>query len=120
MNNFFSRRLLSHDKKCKLDVLTPTEEKIRYFLDTILIPGLDIDYTGHFDEMIRLMKDSDDILTRHLAEKLLVPNASAVACNTSSTPSPSIPLTTDKGNKNLICYATNLHRGVRHYIFSSM
>ena len=80
VERLYSRRLLSFDRKSKLDSLTSLREKIRHFLDTILIPGLNVDYTGHFDEMVGMMKESDDVLVKCLVEKL-IPDVSA-------TPSP--------------------------------
>ena len=70
VNRFISHELLSLDRKSKLDSLT-SREKIRYFLDEMLIPGLSIGYTGHFDEMVTMMKESDDILVRSLVKKLM-------------------------------------------------
>jgi len=92
IERFYSLELLSHDRKSKLDSLTSPEGKIKYFLDEMLIPGLNIGYTGHFDAMITMMKESDDVLTRRLCEKLL-PDVAVAA-------SASIPLSTDASNKN--------------------
>ena len=71
VDHLYCRELLSNSRKSKLDSLTAQEEKIRYFIDEILIPGLSIDYTGHFDEMVVMMQDSDDVLTRCLVKKLI-------------------------------------------------
>ena len=70
VEHFYSRQLLSYERKSKFDSLTSLKEKITYFLDEMLIPGLSINYTKHFDEMIAVMKASDDDLTRFLVEKL--------------------------------------------------
>ena len=70
VERFYSLQLLSDHRKSKLDSLTSLKEKIAYFLDDVLIPGLSINYTGHFDEMITMMKESDDVLARFLVEKL--------------------------------------------------
>lgn len=83
VERFFSLELLSHDRKSKLDSLTSPAEQIKYFLDEILIPGLSIDFTGHFDQMVIMMKESDDILTRCLVEKLM----STASTNVSSAAS---------------------------------
>ena len=71
--------LLTPWQKSKLDSLTSPEEKVRYFSDKILFPGLDVDFTGHFDEMLTMMKESDDVLVRHLAGKLDVSVAPSTA-----------------------------------------
>ena len=60
MEEFYSLQLLSDHRKSKIDSLTSLK-KIAYFLDDVLIPGLSINYTGHFDEMITMMKESDDV-----------------------------------------------------------
>ena len=70
VERFYSLQLLSDHRKSKLDSLTSLKEKIAYFLDDVLIPGLSVNYTGHFDEMITMMKESDDVLARFLVEKL--------------------------------------------------
>ena len=71
VERLYLRDLLSIDRKSKFDGLTSPEEN--YFLDEMLIPaGLNIGYTGHFEEMVNLMKKSDDILSRELVEKLIL------------------------------------------------
>ena len=76
IERFLSHELLSFDRKSELDKLNSPKDKIRYFLDEILIPGLNINYTGHFDEMVNMMKGSDDVLVKLLVKKL-IPNASS-------------------------------------------
>ena len=73
VERLYSRDLLSFDQKSMLDSLTSPKEKIRHFLDAILVPGLNIDYTGHFDEMIIMMRESDEVLIKCLVKKL-IPN----------------------------------------------
>ena len=62
----------------------------------MLIPGLSINYTRHFDEMIAMMKASDDDLTRFLVEKLTPTDHKVIA-----TPSiaSATTITTDAGIK---------------------
>ena len=76
VDRLYSRELLSFDRKSRLDSLTSLEEKIKHFLNVILIPGLNVDYTGHFDEMVDMMKESDDVLFKCLVKKL-IPDVSA-------------------------------------------
>ena len=66
VEHFYSLQLLSDDRKSEIDSLTSLKEKITYFLDEMLIPGLSINYTRHFDEMVTMMKESDDDLIRFL------------------------------------------------------
>lgn len=91
-DHFYSRELLSNSRKSKLDSFITADEKVRYFLDEMLIPSLEIDYTGYFDEMISMMKESDDILTRRLVEKLMADVSASASTDTSS-----ITSTTDTG-----------------------
>ena len=88
--NELAERLYSHEKlsykqKSVLSSFASLEEKTRYFLDEILIPGINIGYSGHFDEMLIIMKESDNILTRLLAEKLMTNITTAVPIDTSVT-----------------------------------
>ena len=79
VERFFSGHLLSYDQKSKLDSLHSRKKKIAYFLDEILMPGLSMNYTKYFNEMITMMKESDDALARHLVElidKELIPTTS--------------------------------------------
>ena len=92
VERFYSRKLLPFDRKSELDNVTSLKEKTRHFLDAILIPGLNAGYTGHFDEMVVMMKESDDILVKFLVEKL-IPGVS-IAPTTDTSPA-TIP--TDAG-----------------------
>ena len=65
-----SLHLLSSNRKSKFDSVTSPEEKVKCFLDEMLIPGLDIEYTGHFDEMVKMMKESSDSSIKRLAEEI--------------------------------------------------
>ena len=94
VERFYSVRLLSHHQKSKLDGLPSRKDKVAYFLDEMLMPGLSMNYTKHFDEMITMMKESDDALARHLVElivKELIPTTVV------SPTSPTTSLTTDTG-----------------------
>ena len=72
LEDFHTRELLSFDQKSELDSLISPKEKTEYFLDCMLLPGLSIDYTGHFDGMVIMMKESDDVLVKDLVEKLML------------------------------------------------
>ena len=97
VERFYSRELLSFDQKRELDSKTSPKEKTQHFLDTILIPGLNVDYNGHFDEMIIMMKNSDDVLAKRLSEKLIADvSAKDLAVSTKDTSRALLP--TDAGN----------------------
>ena len=80
-----SLQLLSSNRKSKLNNLTSPEEKAKYFLDEMLIPGLSIEYTGHFDEMVKMMKESDDVSIKLLVENMTRDVSNAPSKDTSST-----------------------------------
>ena len=85
---FYSLNLLSYNRKSKLDSFIALEDKIKYFLDDILIPGLNICYTGHFNEMVIMMKESDDVLIKRLVEKLMADVSTDVSTEASTDTSP--------------------------------
>ena len=91
---FYSRHLLSYHQKSKLNSLQSRREKISYFLDEMLMPGLSMNCTKHFDEMITMMKESDDILARHLVELMVEDLMPATVISPSPT-SPATSVTTD-------------------------
>ena len=98
VEHFYSRQLLSYERKSKFDSLTSLKEKVAYFLDEMLIPGLSINYTKHFDEMVAVMKESHDDLTRFLVEKLTLTDHKPIDTATPSIAS-ATTVTTDTGNK---------------------
>ena len=95
VSHFYSHHLLSARHKANLDALANVEDKSKYFLDKVLTPGVRIGYTEQFDEMLRVMKRSDDGAVKFLAVKiekvLLPPETSPV------TTSPVITPTVDPG-----------------------
>ena len=94
VERFYSGHILSHHQKSKLNSLPLRKDKVAYFLDEMLMPGLSMNCTKHFDEMITMMKESDDALARHLVElivKELMPTTVV------SPTSPTTSLTTDTG-----------------------
>ena len=105
VERFYSGHILSHHQKSKLDGLPSRKDKVAYFLDEMLVPGLSMNCTKHFDEMITMMKESDDILAKHLVE-LMVED---LMPTTVSSPSPTSPATsvtadtsTDTGNCGIV------------------
>ena len=100
--HFYSINLLSNHQKSKLDRCNESEDKIKYFLDDMLIPGLNICYTGHFIAMVSLMKDNDDVITRHLVEKLMA-DASTDASTEASTNTSPLTSPTGTGISNADC-----------------
>jgi len=70
-SQFYSRNLLSNDHKSKLDAMTGDKEKVEYFLDKVINPGLQIGYTKQFDEMLLIMQNSDDPPVKYLADEII-------------------------------------------------
>ena len=70
VTTFYSRELLSGDRKDRIDSLSTEREKTKYFLDKVVKPGLEIKYTEQFDEMLRVMKNSDDPAVKYLVDEM--------------------------------------------------
>ena len=70
VTKLYSDKLLSGAHKGCIDSLLTTKEKTEYFLDKVIKPGLEIEYTKQFDEMLRVMKASDDSAVNYLVDKM--------------------------------------------------
>ena len=70
VTTLYSSQLLSGDHKGCIDSLPTTKEKTEYFLDKVIKPGLEIEYTEQFDEMLRVMRNSDDSAVNYLVDKI--------------------------------------------------
>lgn len=70
ITQFYAENLLSSAHKSKLDGLSTRKDKTKYFLDEVIEPGLNIDYTEQFDEMLAFMAKSDDPAVRFLAKEI--------------------------------------------------
>ena len=73
MNNIsdlYSHNLLPGDHKERIDALNTQKQKAEYFLDRVIKPGMEIGYTGQFDEMLKVMENSDDPPVRFLATEI--------------------------------------------------
>lgn len=102
VDRLYSHHLLSHPRKSEIDSITSPKEKVAYFLDEMLIPGLSINYTRHFDEMVTMMRESDDDLIRFLVEKLTPIDMPTVASpSTLPTFASSAAITTHTGIKQI-------------------
>lgn len=71
ISQFYTKALLSDDHKNKLDTLTSSKERAEYFLDRVIKPGLQIDFTKQFDEMLLIMQNSDDPPVKYLADEVM-------------------------------------------------
>ena len=70
VTTLYSSKLLSGDHKGCIDSLLTTKEKTEYFLDKVIKPALEIKYTKQFDEMLRVMKTSDDCTILYLVDEI--------------------------------------------------
>ena len=66
----YSDKLLSGNHKDCIDSLATGKEKTEYLLDKVIKPGIEIDYTKLFDEMLRVMKSSDDPTVNYLVDEI--------------------------------------------------
>ena len=67
---FYSDGYLSGDHKSRIDSLPTDEDKTGYFLDKVIKPGLETNFTEQFDEMLRVMKTSDDCAISNLVQEV--------------------------------------------------
>ena len=70
MTKLYSDKLLSGNHKDCIDSLATGKEKTEYFLDKVIKPGLEINYTKLFDEMLRVMESSDDPTVNYLVNEI--------------------------------------------------
>ena len=71
VTKLYSDKLLSNNHKENIDSLAKGKEKTKYLLDEVIKPGLEINYTELFDEMLRVMKSSDDPAVNYLVNKII-------------------------------------------------
>ena len=70
VTKLYSTGLLSGDHKSRIESLSTDKEKTEYFLDKVIKPGLEIKYTKQFDEMLRVMRSSDDCAIIYLVDEI--------------------------------------------------
>jgi len=69
-SDLYSHNLLPGDHKARIDGLDTPKQKAEYFLDHVIKPGVEIGYTGQFDEMLKVMENSDDPPVKFLAGEI--------------------------------------------------
>ena len=70
VTKLYSDELLSGNHKDCIDSLTTAKEKTEYLLDKVIKPGLEINYTKLFDEILRVMESSDDPTVNYLVNEI--------------------------------------------------
>ena len=70
VTQLYSSGLLSGDSKGCIDALPTHKEKTEYFLDSVIKPGLEIECTEQFDEMLKVMRTSDEVAVKCLFDKI--------------------------------------------------
>ena len=70
VTTLYSKKLLSGDHKDRIESLLTDREKAEYFLDRVIKPGLEIKFTEQFDEMLRVMRTSDDCTIAYLVDEM--------------------------------------------------
>ena len=70
VTKMYCDKLLSGNHKDCIDSLATGKEKTEYLLDKVIKPGLEIDYTKLFDEMLRVMESSDDPTVNYLVNEI--------------------------------------------------
>ena len=70
VTTFYSSKLLSDNHKSCIDSFPSNKEKTKYFLDEVIKPGLQIKYIEQFDEMLKVMTNSDDPAVKYLVNEM--------------------------------------------------
>ena len=70
VTKLYADKLLSDSHKDYIDSLAKGKEKTKYFLDKVIKPGVEINYTKLFDEMLRVMESSDNSTVNYLVDKI--------------------------------------------------
>ena len=70
LTDFYSHGLLPGDHKANIDALDTQKRKAEYFLDYVIKPGIEVGYTGQFDNMLKVMETSDDPAVKFVAEEI--------------------------------------------------
>ena len=70
VTRLYSDKLLSGNHKDCIDSLATSKEKTEYLLDKVIKPGIEINYTKLFDEMLRVMESSDDPTANYLVDEV--------------------------------------------------
>ena len=70
VTKLYSDKLLSDDHKGRIDSMPIDEEKTEYFLNKVIKPGLEIEYTKLFDAVLGVMRTSDDSTINYLVSEI--------------------------------------------------
>jgi len=70
ISDLYSNDLLPGDNKAKIEALDTQRRKAEYFLDHVIKPGMEIGYTGQFDEMLKVMDNSEHPPVKFLIGKI--------------------------------------------------
>ena len=70
VTTLYSSELLSGDHKSRIDSLPSDDVKTEYFLNKVIRPGLEIKYTKLYDEMLGVMRTSDDPTVNYLVDEM--------------------------------------------------
>ena len=70
LTEFYSHGLLPGDHKANIDALDTRKRKVEYFLDYVIKPGLEVGYTGQFDNMLKIMETNDDPAVKFVAKEI--------------------------------------------------
>ena len=70
VRNFYSRELISNDHKKEIDSYSCLKDKIKYFLDDVIHPSIQIGLFTQFNEMLVVMESSDNIAVKFVADNI--------------------------------------------------
>ena len=105
----YSEGMISSDSIRKLQALNELE-RIKYFLDDVLMPRVEIGYTTIFKKLLRVMQVSDDGAVKYLAGEIcrFLSIDSMVSPCSSATPPFAPPTVTGMHFFKLTVYSTHM------------
>ena len=83
--DFLSRKLLPTFHQGNLDSLKTDKEKSEYFLNKLIKSGLEVNFTKQFEEMLKVMRRSDDYAVNCLVDDIQRFNSTANSAASSDT-----------------------------------
>jgi len=70
INQLFSKGVITHEEKLKIEAESLEIDRMKYFLDYILLPGLKNDVALKFKGFLEVMEESDNSILTSMAKSL--------------------------------------------------
>lgn len=70
LNHLYAKKVITEREKEMIETSRLKSDKMTYFIDNVIIPSLENNFTVKFKGFLEVMKGSDDLLVIDMAEKL--------------------------------------------------